>query len=317
MLMKNFTVRQLFDIKKKDFSLSTESNLSILDKSITTHIVNRPQLALSGYFQSFRAERIQLLGETELVYLNTLSEDVLYERLYELMQINIPCIIVSKGLSVPSKMIYLAEEFKIPIIFSNLSTDKLYWNLNKYLRGIFRQTLTMHATLVQVHGVGIILTGKSGIGKSECALELIERGHIIVSDDVIYVKSDDEFLYGSSPKNYECYMEVRGVGVIDVEQTFGIQSVKKEIKIDLQVEMMSWHENMDYERLGIGNEKTEMLNVRIPMINIPVSPGKNIAIIIEVIAKNYILKNSGFDAAKNRSQRLAEEIHNKISRKEV
>ena len=309
--MKNFTVRQFYEMKGKDFVLSIVTNQNTLDKVITEQNIDRPQFALSGYYHKFQYERIQVLGETEIVYLNSLSPDLLYERLSEIMMHNIPCFIVSKGLSVPSQMEYLANEYKICILSSRLSTEKLYWQLAKFLRECFSPNLSMHGTLIEVHGVGILLTGKSGIGKSECALELIERGHTLISDDMALLKSNDNSLLGMSPKDYGCFMEVRGVGVIDVERMFGIQAVRKETKIELQVELMHWHENMDYERIGIGKETTEMLGVRIPLIILPVSPGKNVAVIIEVIAMNHILKSFGHDAAQNLQKKLMEDIQRK------
>ena len=313
--MKRFTVKDLIENKGKDLSLSVISNPNTIDKLITNHNINRPQLALSGYYHRFPADRIQLLGETEIVYLNSLSSDVLYDRLREIMMHNIPCFIVSKGLSVPSQMEFLANELNVGLLISRFSTEKLFWELTKYLRDLFSQSLTIHSTLVEVYGIGILLTGKSGVGKSECALELIERGHTIVSDDISLIKSDDTRLYGFSPKKFECFMEVRGVGVIDVERMFGIQAVRKKTTVDVQVELMLLNENVDYERIGLGNETTEMLGINIPVVNIPVSPGKNVAVIIEVIALNQILKRNGYDAAKNLQKRLSDEIMQKRNEK--
>jgi HPr kinase/phosphorylase len=310
--MKELSVKQLFELKKKDFVLSVVSNISTLEKTITEPTIHRPGLALAGYFQRFPYQRVQLLGETELCYLQSVSEDLLYDRLHEIMMHNIPCFIVSKGLSVPGQMDFIANKLNIAILSSRLSTTKLFWGLSRFLRDYFNPSLTMHGTLVEVYGVGVLLTGKSGIGKSECALELVERGHVLISDDVIKIKSDEIQLLGTSPKDTNDYfMEVRGVGVIDVERMFGIQRVRQKTVVDVQVELMLWHENMDYERIGIGEETTEMLGLKIPKVNIPVSPGKNVAVIIEVIAMNYILKTYGYDAAQFMQMKLAKEIENK------
>jgi len=313
--MKKLTVKELYDLKCKDFAFSLESNMDTLNKMITNQNVNRPQFALFGYFERFPYERIQLLGETEIVYINSLSEDALYKCLSEVMLNNIPCFIVSKGLTVPNQMKFLANEMNIAILRSRLSTEKLYWELSRFLREYFTQSLTMHATLVEVNGVGILLTGKSGIGKSECALELIERGHIFICDDITRVILDDTTLVGMPQKEDESFMEVRGVGIIDVERMFGIQSVKKKTFINIQVELVLWNENMDYERIGIDGKTTEMLGVNIPLVNIPVSPGKNVAVIIEVIAMNQILKSYGYDASKIKQQKLSDEIKNKTREK--
>jgi len=309
--MKELSVRQLFELKKKDFVLSVVGNLNTLERNITDENVHRPGLALSGYYQRFPYQRVQLLGETEIFYLQSLSEDVLYERLNEVMMHSIPCFIVSKGLSVPSQMEFIADKLNIAIISSRLSTVKLFWELSRFLRDYFKPSLTMHGTLVEVYGVGVLLTGKSGIGKSECALELIERGHILVSDDLILIKSNEQSLVGTPPRELGYFVEVRGVGVIDIERMYGIQVVRKQTDIDLQVELMLWHENMDYERIGIGGETTEMLGLKIPKVNIPVSPGKNVAVIIETIAMNHILKTYGYDAAQALQMKLAKEIESK------
>lgn len=309
--MKELTVKQFFDMKKKDFVLSMISNPVTLEKQITDANLNRPGLALAGYVERFPYQRIQVLGETEISYMQSLHEDVLYERLKEMMMYNIPCFIVSKGLSVPSQMEFIANELNIAILASRLSTIKLTWHLTRFLRDFFSPSLTMHATLVDVYGVGVLLTGKSGIGKSECALELVERGHRLISDDLTLIKSDEISLIGTSPKDFGYFMEVRGVGVIDIERMFGIQAVRKKTVIDIQVELMLWHENMDYERIGMGGKTTEMLGQKIPLVNIPVSPGKNVAVIIEVIAMNHILKTYGYDAAHAMQLKLTEEIHKK------
>lgn len=309
--MKELSVKQFFDLKKKDYVLSMVTNPQTLERLITDANINRPGLALAGYFQRFPYQRIQLLGETEISYLQSLSDDLLYERLKEIMMFSIPCFIVSKGLSVPNQMEFIANELNIPILVSRLSTIKLFWQLSRFLHDFFNPSLTMHATLVDVYGVGVLLTGKSGIGKSECALELIERGHRLISDDLTLIKSDEISLIGTSPKNYGYFMEVRGVGVIDIERMFGIQAVRKKTIVDIQVELMLWHENMDYERIGMGGKTTEMLGLKIPIVNIPVSPGKNVAVIIEVIAMNHILKTYGYDAAQALQLKLTEEIHNK------
>ena len=309
--MKELTVKQFFDLKKKDLVLSMVTNPVTLEKQITDSNINRPGLALTGYIERFPYQRIQIIGETEISYMQSLNEDILYERLKELMMYNIPCFIVSKGLSVPPQMEFIANELNIGILVSRLSTVKLSWHLSRYLRDFFSPVLTMHATLVDVYGVGVLLTGKSGIGKSECALELIERGHRLISDDLTQIKSNETSLIGTSPKNFGYFMEVRGVGVIDIERMFGIQAVRKQSVVDIQVELMLWHENIDYERIGMGSKTTEMLGEKIPLVNIPVSPGKNVAVIIEVIAMNHILKTYGYDAAQAMQIKLTEEIQKK------
>jgi len=309
--MKELSIRNLFEQTKKDILLTLVSNPNTLDKVFTDPNLHRPGLALTGNFQTFPHNRIQILGEAEIGYLQSLTEDILYERLNDIMMNNIPCFVISKGMSVPAQMEFIANELNICILVSRLSTEKLFWQLSRFLHEYFSPSLTMHATMIDVHGVGILLSGKSGIGKSECALELVARGHRLVSDDITLVKNGEVGLLGTSPKDYGYFMEVRGVGVIDIEKMFGIQAIRKEKLIDVQVELMYWHENMDYERIGMGEKTTEMLGSKIPIVNIPVSPGKNVAVIVEVIARNYILKTYGYDAGKVMQEKLLEEIKNK------
>jgi len=309
--MKELPVSLFFETMKKDFFLTAVTSPLTLNKVITEPNVFIPGLALTGYFLRFPFQRLQLFGEAEVAYLQSLSDEMLYDRLKEIMLFNIPCIVISDGLSAPNQMIFLAEELNIPILVSRLPLDRLYWQLSRYLMDCFNQTLTMHATMVDVNGVGILMTGKSGIGKSECALELVARGHRFISDDITLVKSDEARLYGTSPKNNGYFMEVRGVGIIDIERMFGIQSIRKEKMIDIQVELMHWHENMDYERIGMSEQTTEMLGIKLPIVNIPVSPGKNVSVIVEVIALNHILRLNGYNAGAAFNEKLQAEIRNK------
>ena len=200
---------------------------------------------------------------------------------------------------------------KIPIFSSRLSTDKLFNSLRIFLQSIFAATKTIHGTLVDVFGVGILLTGKSGIGKSECALELVERGQRLITDDVVKITSKDDILVGSSSNNYGHFMEVRGIGLIDVAKMFGIQAVRIKKRIDVQIELMPWKDNMDYERIGLSNNSVDVLGTKIPIIYLPISPGKNIAVIIEVVAMNHISKLFGYDAAKEYTNKLQEELKRK------
>lgn len=309
--MKELTISELFELKKRDYVLTLLTESKTLENKLTESHVNRPGLALTGYTERFSAKRVQILGETEISYLQTLKSDVLYDRIKELFSYNIPCIIVSKGLSIPSQVEYLANEMNIAVFSSRLSTTQLVTDLNRFLQDYFAPEQTIHGTLIDVFGIGILLTGKSGIGKSECALELIERGHQLITDDAVRLRLRDNLLFGSSQMNFGHFMEIRGVGIIDVERMFGIEAIRNEKRIHTQVELMSWHENMDYERIGLTNNFSEILGVSIPLTYLPVSPGKNVAVIIEVVAMNYILKSYGYDAAEVYTRKLSEEISRK------
>jgi HPr kinase/phosphorylase len=310
--MRDLTAKDFFEQKKKDLALTVLSNPKTLSNRITEPLINRPGLALAGYLERFSYKRVQVLGETEISYLQTLSDDQLYERIKRMFEFAIPSIVVTKGLTVPHQMEYLANEMNIALLSSRMSTEKLTNSLTRFLQDFFAQRKTIHGTLVDVFGVGVLITGGSGIGKSECALDLVERGHRLVSDDLVQIVLQNDLLVGSSTRSEGGYfMEIRGVGLVDIERMFGIQAVRRTKKIDLQVELMPWRDNMDYERIGLKNNYVNTLGVNIPAIYLPISPGKNVAVIIEVIAMNHILKTFGYDAAEVFTRRLQEEIKRK------
>ncbi len=309
--MKEINVKELFETKKKDFALTLFTNEKTLNNKIKEAYINRPGLALTGFLERFSYSRIQVLGETEVSYLQTMKDDELYDRIKLMFEYSIPCIIITKGLSVPHQMEYLANEMNIALLSSRLTTVKLVHGMNRYLNEFFAPQKTIHGTELDVFGVGILITGKSGIGKSECALDLVERGHRLISDDLVKIVQKDNYLEGSSPQDFGHFMEIRGVGLIDVEKMFGIQAVRKSKKIDTQVELMPWRDNMDYERIGLKNNYVNILGNSIPVIYLPISPGKNVSVIIEVIAMNYILKTFGYDAASVYTKKLQDEIKRK------
>lgn len=309
--MKEITVKDLFEAKKKDLALSIITEPSTLDKLILSPHVNRPGLALAGYTEVFASDRAQIFGETEVRYLQSLDDETLYARLKEVFVNDIPCIIVSKGLTLPYIVEHLANDLNIAILSSRLSTLNLVQQLSKYMHEVFALEKTIHATLVDVFGLGVLLTGKSGIGKSECALDLIHRGHSLIGDDMINIRYVNERLLGRPGREFGYFMEIRGVGLINVEKMFGIERVRHQKNIDLQIELMPWQENMDYERIGLSDNYVEHLSVKVPIIYLPVSPGKNVSVIVEVAAMNQILKHEGYDAAEDWNRKVHEEIKRK------
>ncbi len=306
--MKELTVRDFFDLKKKDLALSLLTEPETLNKKLSSPHVHRPGLALAGYLEVFSSDRIQILGETEVRYLQSMKEDLLLQRIRDVFKTDIPCIIISKGLTLPPVIEYLANDLNIALLSSRLSTIQLMQQLTRFLQDVFALEKTIHATLVDVFGLGILLTGKSGIGKSECALDLVHRGHSLVGDDLITIRFLDDQLIGKSGREFGHFMEIRGVGFVNVERMFGIERVRRSKTIDLQIELMPWQENMDYERIGLTNNYAEHLGVKLPIIFLPVSPGKNVSVIVEVAAMNMILKGVGYDAAEDFNRRVHDEI---------
>ncbi|MCB5265819.1 MAG: HPr(Ser) kinase/phosphatase [Candidatus Cloacimonetes bacterium] len=315
--MKEITVRDFFDAKKKDLALSLVTEPQTLAKKINSPHVNRPGLALAGYLEVFSAERIQVFGETEIRYLQSLTEDDLVSRMRDMLQTEIPCIIISKGLTLPPVVEYLANDLNVALLSSRLSTINLIQHLTRYMQDIFALEKTIHATLVDVFGQGILITGKSGIGKSECALDLVHRGHSLVGDDLITLRYLNDQLIGKPGREFGHFMEIRGVGFVNVERMFGIERTRRLKTIDMQMELMPWQENMDYERIGLSNTYAEHLGVKIPIIYLPVSPGKNVSVIVEVAAMNMILKGAGYDAAEDFSQKIHDEIRRKTMQKKM
>lgn len=313
--MKEITVRDFFDAKKKDLALSLITEPETLNKKLSSPHVNRPGLALAGFLEVFSSDRIQVFGETEVRYLQSLHEDELIARMRDVFKTDIPCIIVSKGLTLPPVTEYIANDLNIALLSSRLSTINLIEHLSRYLHDVFALEKTLHATLIDVFGLGILLTGKSGIGKSECALDLVHRGHSLIGDDLITLRYLDDQLFGKPGRDFGHFMEIRGVGFVNAERMFGIERTRKQKSIDLQIELMPWQENMDYERIGLANNYAEHLGVKIPIIFLPVSPGKNVSVIVEVAAMNMILKGVGYDAAEDFNRRVNEEIRKKTMNK--
>ncbi len=313
--MKEITVRDFFDAKKKDLALSLITEPETLNKKLASPHVNRPGLALAGFLEVFSSDRIQVFGETEVRYLQSLHEEELIARMRDVFKTDIPCIIISKGLTLPPVTEYIANDLNIALLSSRLSTINLIEHLSRYLHDVFALEKTLHATLIDVFGLGILLTGKSGIGKSECALDLVHRGHSLIGDDLITLRYLDDQLFGKPGRDFGHFMEIRGVGFVNAERMFGIERTRKQKSIDLQIELMPWQENMDYERIGLANNYAEHLGVKIPIIYLPVSPGKNVSVIVEVAAMNMILKGVGYDAAEDFNRRVNEEIRMKTINK--
>lgn len=279
------------------------------DKILTNSLMHRPGLALAGFIERFAHSRTQVLGQTEISYLASLDDYQLEERLQRIFSFDMPLIIVTKGMVPPAKFLEHAVRTQTPVFQTNLSTTDLITRLGIYLDNIFAPQSTLHGSLVDVYGVGLLYTGKSGIGKSECALDLVERGHRLVADDVVKItKKATGVIVGSAVEKLGHHMEVRGIGIIDIEKLFGIRAIRLQKRIEVEVRLESWDENKEYDRLGIEDYKTSILGVEIPVVVIPVSPGKNITVISEVISMNHMLKVYGENTAQRFIQRLSEEI---------
>lgn len=311
--MENITVEKLYKERKDFLELTLLTSEDGLKKKIFNNEIHRPGLALSGYTDRFAHERTQVIGETEISFLQSMDKERRKKLLEKVFSFDIPCILVSKNITPPSELLELANLAKTPIFQSRLSTTELTNRLSLYLDNIFAPNTSLHGTLVDVYGVGLFYTGKSGVGKSECALDLVERGHRLVADDIVkIIRKTPEIIIGTGTELLGHLMEIRGVGIIDVEKLFGIRSIRIQKRIEVEVRLVLWEDDLDYERLGIEDKYTRILGVEIPVVTIPISPGKNITVISEVIAMNHMLKVYGQDPAKEFSKRLSEEISRKI-----
>jgi len=309
--MAIITVEKLFVSRKHELELTVLSGKEAgLEKEIQSAELHRPGLALTGFFERFTNKRIQVLGETEMAYVNRLPHEQLLEVAHQLFERDIPLVIISKGITPPLAFTEVGEQHNTAVFSSRLTTAELTNRLSAYLDHIFAPSINVHGTLVDVYGVGLLYTGKSGIGKSEVALDLVERGHRLVADDVVKVtRTAPDVIIGSGSELLGHHMEIRGIGIIDIEELFGIRSIRLQKRIEVEVHLTLWSETMDYERLGVDDKMTSVLGVKIPLLNIPISPGKNITVISEVIAMNHMLKvygeNSALEFTKKLSQRLS------------
>lgn len=307
------SVEKFYRDRKDFFELTLLTSENGLKKKIQSNQIHRPGLALAGFTDRFAHNRPQILGETELAFLSSLGVDKRARLLENVFSFDIPCLIVSKGKLPPGDLIQIAENHHTSVFQTRLSTAELTNRLNLYLDNIFAPSVTLHGTLVDVFGVGLFYTGKSGIGKSECALDLVERGHRLVADDIIkVVKKTPEVIVGTGSEFLGHHMEIRGVGIIDIEKLFGIRAIRIQKRVEVEVRLVWWEEESEYERLGIEDRFTKILGVEMPTVTVPVSPGKNITVISEVIAMNHMLKVYGQHPAKKFSQRLTEEIDRRV-----
>ncbi|PKM92966.1 MAG: HPr(Ser) kinase/phosphatase [Elusimicrobia bacterium HGW-Elusimicrobia-4] len=307
---KSITVRELFEKKETEFLLEIISGEEGLNKKITVSETNRLGLVLTGFFDYFPYQRIQILGLGEITYLESHSiESEVFEKIFSF---DLPAVFITRNLDVPSDFLRLSKKYKIPVIKTALETGRFTTEFTLFLEDVLAPSIVKHGVLVNVSGMGVLLFGDSSVGKSECALELIKRGHILVADDVVEIKRrPGEVLIGFGEELIRHHMEIRGIGIIDIRNLFGIFSVMDSAEIDLVVQLEHWKGEKEYDRLGLDDVTTEILGVKIPAVTIPVKPGRNISSIVEVAAMNQRLKMRGYHAAQDLNRRLIEMMKEK------
>lgn len=296
------------DIIEK-FDMELLSGEEGINRPITTTDISRPGLEIAGYFEYYPAERLQLLGKTELTFFEKLNPREKTERMEKLCTDITPGIIVTRDMEVPAELIEAAERESVPVMRSKQKTTRLSSHLTNYLESKLAPTTAVHGVLVDLYGIGVLITGKSGVGKSETALELVKRGHRLVADDCVEIRQEDiGTLVGNSPDLIEHLLEIRGVGIINVMTLFGAGAVRSHKRISLIIDLEIWDQKKSYDRLGLDEEKMRILDTDITKLTIPVRPGRNLAVIIEVAAMNFRLKRMGMNAAEQFTNRLSDVI---------
>lgn len=270
--------------------------------------VSRPGLQMVGYFEKFAPERLQIIGSSEWLYYNELPDTLRYDSIDKIFAYPIPALIFSRNLEVFPEIIELAKKHNRTILRIDKPTSKFINDVINHINIIIAPATSVHGVLMEVYGIGVLITGKSGVGKSETALELLMHGHRLISDDTVEIKKVEEQLRGESPALTRHFMEIRGIGILDVERLYGVGAVKQFEFIDLIVELELWDENKIYDRIGLDEETIEILEVKVPKVTVPLRPGRNIAMIVEVAARNNRQKKLGYNAAQVLNERIMAEI---------
>lgn len=313
--MEDFTFSVELGRIVKEFNLEPVCVFEKYEKiRIVTNEVNRPSLQIAGFFDYFYNNRIQVMGKVEFSYLEKMAPEKRHEALERLFEKNIPCVIVTRNMQIHPEMMELAVKYNTPVLRTDNSTSRFMSALIAFLNVELAPRITMHGVLVEVYGEGILLLGNSGVGKSEAAIELVKRGHRLVADDAVEIKRvSDISLLGSAPDVIRHFVELRGIGIVDVKMIFGIGAVKNVEKIDFIINLELWQDKKQYDRLGLTTEYTDILGINIPSITVPVKPGRNLAVVIEVAAMNNRQKKMGYNAAEALNNRVMSEMNNKES----
>lgn len=302
--MKTLTIEDLLNTKGNSLALELLNKCS-LQRPIQSPTISSPGLVLAGFTDRFPKGRLQVFGETEIRFLDSLTEAQRRQALETFFTLEMPAVVVAKGLKVPGILLELAEQHEVPLIRSKLKTGELYRRLQPYLEEAFAPTTTMHGSLADVYGVGLMFVGRSGIGKSECVLDLVERGHRLVADDLVYItRRGIDILIGKGHELQQHHMEIRGIGILDIKALFGIRAIRQQKRIEVVVQLEDWSERGVYDRTGLDMQSIDVLGVALPKVVVPLNAGKNITVLSEVIAMNHLLKYSGVDSAKLFNERL-------------
>ncbi|MCK9410322.1 MAG: HPr(Ser) kinase/phosphatase [Bacteriovoracaceae bacterium] len=308
---QHITVGFLFEKNKERLKFETLVNVG-LDNKIKEKSIHRPGLALAGYVGLFTYDRVQVFGNTEIRYLKSMPLEKRIESFNTLFKFEIPCIVITNKNTLEKELLKIAEDHNVPVFRTPFETTKGVYLLSDFLDDQFSQQSTIHGSFVDVYGIGLLFIGRSGIGKSEIALDLVERGHRLVSDDVVTItRKGENILIGTGTDLVKHFMEIRGLGLIDVQSIFGVRAIRFQKRIEVVVELMEWKSDADFTRTGLDQSTISIMDVEVPHIKLPILPGKNVTVISEVIALNYLSKHYGYDAAQEFSKKLERVIQTK------
>ena len=308
-MSRTVTVGRLYERLREALQLEQLGGAHGHEREVANGDLSSPGLAIAGYVARFVHERSQVLGETEMSYLASLPDAQRRDHLERFFAFPIPCLFVTKGLDLVPPLLEVAERSGVPVFRSPLKTHEFYRRAKPLVEDLFAPTATLHGSLADVYGVGLLFTGASGIGKSECVLDLVERGHRLVADDVVIARRrGTDILLGTGHHLQRHFMEIRGVGLIDVPAVFGIRSVRQQKRIEVVVQLKEWTEDAVVERTGLEGELTSILDVELPIITVYLNPGKNITVIAEVIAMNHLLRYAGVHPAESFNRRLMQHM---------
>jgi HPr kinase/phosphorylase len=311
-LQKPLTVGELLEQKGKEWNLELLAGGEGLGAVIETSDINRPGLALAGFYQVFSVERVQLIGLTEISYLKSLPPEQRVKVIQRTLSFKIPCVIVTTGLDVFGDLIEECDRSGIPLLRTPIQTSTIASDLVHWLEHRLAPIWTVHGVMMDVFGMGVLIQGRSGVGKSETGLELIERGHRLIADDVVLLRRvRKDMLIAETPPNIGYHMEIRGIGIIDVELLFGVRAVREASRLSLVVTLEPWDPKKEYERLGLTDRTTTLFDCRVPQYVLPVEPGRLIAKLVEVAALNQRLEDQGVNVAREFDERIKSVLQNK------
>ena len=311
--MPQISIGKMLEDYGDQLSLSSVAGHKGIGNTLSTSDVHRPGLALAGFLGLFTFDRVQVLGNTEMLYLSSLDPDVCRQTLETIFQFDIPCVVITDGNEVLPVMAELSNARHIPLLTTPFATTKFAHLFSYYLDDVFAPRTAIHGSLVDVYGIGLLFVGASGIGKSEIAVDLVERGHRLVADDVVLVSRKVQgMIVGSSGETLRDHIEIRGLGILNVRNMFGVRAVRMQKRVEVVVKLIKWDETAAYDRIGLDEDWISILDLEVPQVTVPIYPGKNITVIAETIALNYQLKIQGYHTAQEFNRRLVERMKNKV-----